>query len=122
MDKHISLLATFYVGLSIVGLFVAGIIFFILFGTGIISQNQEAFLILTTVGTIISFFFIITSIPGIIGGIGLFKRKNWARILVLILSAIKLFDIPLGTALGIYAFWVLLQDETVKLFENKRQD
>jgi len=27
-----------------------------------------------------------------------------------------LFNIPVGTALGIYTLWVLLQDETAKLF------
>ena len=59
---------------------------------------------------------IVVSIPGIIGGIGLLKYKNWARILVLIISAIGLLNVPFGTALGIYSIWTIVQDETIKLF------
>ena len=39
-------------------------------------------------------------------------------VLVLILSAIDLLNIPIGTALGIYTIWVLVQAETVVLFEK----
>jgi hypothetical protein len=35
---------------------------------------------------------------------------------VIVLSALDLFNIPLGTALGIYGFWVLLNKETEQLF------
>ncbi len=38
--------------------------------------------------------------------------------LVLIFSAIDLLEIPIGTALAIYSFWILLQDETIKLFSD----
>jgi hypothetical protein len=60
----------------------------------------------------------VLSILGIIGGIGLFTKSKWARILVLILSAIDLLNFPIGTALGIYTIWVLVQPETVALFEK----
>lgn len=118
MEKHISLLAALQIGLSIAGLVIAGIIFFVLVGTGIITQDDEAFFILSTIGVIVVIFTVITCVPGLIGGIGLLKRKNWARILILIISAIDLIIIPFGTALAIYSFWVLLQNETVKLFTN----
>jgi len=39
-------------------------------------------------------------------------------VLVLILSAIDLLNIPIGTALGIYTILVLVQAETVVLFEK----
>jgi Ni,Fe-hydrogenase I cytochrome b subunit len=70
------------------------------------------------IGASIAIFLFLFSIPGIIGGIGLFKHKNWARILVLILSVIDLFNISVGTAIDVYSIWVLVQDETVKLFAN----
>jgi hypothetical protein len=46
-----------------------------------------------------------------VAGIGLLKYREWARILTLILSAFMLIALPFGTALGIYAFWVLLVSE-----------
>ena len=36
--------------------------------------------------------------------------------LVSALSVLALLNIPLGTALGVYSIWVLVQDETAKLF------
>jgi hypothetical protein len=37
----------------------------------------------------------------------------------LILGALNLFNIPFGTALGLYTFWVLLNDEAGALFARK---
>ena len=53
------------------------------------------------------------AIPGIIAGIGLVQRRPWARVLALVVGAIGLLDIPVGTALGIYTFWVLMRDEAI---------
>jgi len=60
------------------------------------------------------------SIPGIVGGIGLLKRKYWARILILVLCFLSLLSIPFGTALGIYGIWILLKSETVEIFNPKQ--
>ena len=60
------------------------------------------------------------ALPSLIGGIGLFNRKAWARILILILSFLSLLSIPFGTALGIYGIWTLLKDETIELFNPKQ--
>ena len=57
------------------------------------------------------------SAPSIIAGIGLLYHKQWA-VLTIILSVIHLFSVPVGTALGIYGLWVLLQRETEPLFRR----
>jgi hypothetical protein len=41
------------------------------------------------------------------------------RIAVLTLGVLNLFLLPFGTALGIYAFWVLLNNETRQVFVMK---
>ena len=51
-------------------------------------------------------------IPGIIGGIGLLLKRSWARIVIMIIGLLCLLDFPLGTALGAYTLWVLLQPQT----------
>jgi hypothetical protein len=58
---------------------------------------------------------------GVIGGAGLFSYKPWARILVMIVSAVNCLNIPVGTAKGIYSIWVLMQPETIELFEDPKQ-
>jgi hypothetical protein len=84
----------------------------------VVIDDPEAMYIIWTVLPAIGLLFVILSVLGIIGGIGLFTKSNWARILVLILSAIDLLNFPIGTALGIYTIWVLVQAETVALFEK----
>ena len=73
---------------------------------------------ITTVGSIIGSILLIISIPAIIAGIGLAYRKRWSRILALIICAVKLLNLPFGTALGIYGIWVLMQDKTIELLNK----
>jgi hypothetical protein len=88
-------------------------------GGGLISGDAEAIRVTAIVGPAIAFFLVLTSLPGIIGGVGLLMWKNWARILVIILAVLDLFNIPIGTALGIYTLWVLFKDETTQLFSAR---
>lgn len=45
-------------------------------------------------------------------GAALRRHQPRGRLAVLWLGALNLFVLPFGTALGIYAFWVLLHNET----------
>ncbi len=65
---------------------------------------------------IIGIIIAVVSIVAIIGCIGLMKKKEWARIVVIVISFFNLIHIPLGTVLGVYSLWVLLNDEIVRLF------
>ncbi|KPK88169.1 hypothetical protein AMJ80_11370 [bacterium SM23_31] len=116
MEKHVTLFAALNIGFGALGVFIALIIFVAVVGGGLLSGDAEAMAITSIVGIVVAAFFIMISVPDIIGGIGLLKYKPWARILVLIIAVLDLFWIPIGTAIGIYTIWVLLQDETVKLF------
>ena len=63
-------------------------------------------------------FLLCIGIPGIITGIGLLKVKPWARIVAIVLSVLRLIDIPFGTALGVYGLWVLFNKDTERLFSG----
>jgi hypothetical protein len=58
------------------------------------------------------------AIPFFITAWGLFNFKPWARIAGIILGALSLIHVPLGTLLGVYALVVLFQKETEKLFDS----
>lgn len=45
------------------------------------------------------------------------QRQSTGRILLLALAVTNLLVLPFGTALGIYALWVLLTNEGRRLFE-----
>ena len=72
--------------------------------------------ILGIIGGALALIALTLSIPGIVAGFGLLKRKPWARILTIVLSVLNLINIPFGTALGIYGLWVLFSQETAQLF------
>ena len=50
-------------------------------------------------------------------GRALKRRQPNGRLVTLVLAVPNLFILPFGTALGIYAFWVLLHTETRARFE-----
>lgn len=127
MEKHISVVAILQLVYSSLGL-IGGIIVFAVF-TGIgtmITHVPEtptddavgAAAILLGIGTIIAVLLVVFAIPGIIGAIGLLKRKDWGRILLLIVSFFDLLQLPLGTILGGYSIWVLFNNETIALLRQ----
>ena len=52
-------------------------------------------------------------------GNALKRRQPKGRLVTLVLAVPNLFVLPFGTALGIYAFWVLLHNETRAKFEPR---
>ena len=123
IDKHISVLGILHIVLSSFAL-LGGIIVLVIFsGLGIVlsqvdsadaMENQVASGVIFAVGTLIAGLLLIISIPGIVAGIGLLRRKEWSRILALIVGFLNLLNIPFGTALGIYTIWVLFKPEATE--------
>lgn len=126
METHVKILAAFHLVFGALGL-VGGLVIIMIFGgaAGIVGSAaagdpdaQLAVPILGLVGGIILLIILVVSIPGIIAGYGLLQRAEWARILTIILSVLHLLNIPLGTILGIYGLWVLLNQQTQPLFQQ----
>jgi len=118
MEKHINVVAALQIGLSIFNLLIAFLIFTVLKLVGGFVEEPNAETVLSTIADILAIVFILISVPGILAGLGLYKRREWARILTLILSVIEIFSFPFGTAIGIYSIWALIQPETVTAFGN----
>ena len=47
---------------------------------------------------------------------GLKRRRTSARLAALVLAVANLIIVPFGTALGVYTFWVLLNDDARREF------
>jgi hypothetical protein len=120
MEKHINVIAALNIGLSLLRIIVVGVVFAILHFVGDFVDEKEAELILSIVANIMIVVVLVLSLPGLIAGIALFKRKEWGRILTLIVSVLNLVDIPLGTAVGAYSIWALVQTETVEIFKKPK--
>lgn len=125
MRDHVRILGWLNIALGALGLLGAIIVFFVFGGiagiVGIAAHDDPdavrvAIPVLGVLGTVIPLIIGLLSLPGIIVGWGLIRFQSWARILGIILSALNLLHVPLGTLLGIYGLWVLLQPETERLF------
>jgi hypothetical protein len=69
---------------------------------------------------VIALSMFVISVAGIVAGAGVLARKKWGRVLMLVISFFNLLRVPLGTVLGGYSIWVLLNNETIQLFETPR--
>jgi len=119
MQDQVKIIAILWIIFGSLSLVAGFFVFLILIGVSLIPEiGTVAPGVLRIVGIALSSFFAILGLPKIIGGIGLLKRQEWARILILVISFLSLFNIPLGTALGIYSIIVLLNKDTVKSFET----
>lgn len=125
MAQHVKILGILHIIYGSVGVFAGVLVFLILGGIGGLvgvsdhsPDSAVAGTILSGIGGLVFLILLCISLPGIIVGVGLIHFKPWSRLLALILSALELFSIPLGTALGIYGFWALLKPEAEQLFNR----
>lgn len=71
--------------------------------------------------TVIGCLILAKAAASLIAGLGLLQREPWGRALALVVGFISLFNIPIGTALGVYTLWVLLparSDEEYRAFSQ----
>ena len=64
--------------------------------------------LLSTIGIIV----LAKAVCGFFAGWGLMHREPWARVAAIVLAFISLFNIPFGTAIGVYTMWVLLPGQS----------
>ena len=131
MDRHITILGILFVCYHVAALFGSVMVLITFLGIGMISSGALRHTldalpymplgILGMVGWLISGLMLLTSLPGLIAGIGLIRFKPWSRMLAMVIAVFTLFSFPIGTALGIYALWILLSNESIELFESTKE-
>lgn len=121
MQTHVTVVAALYIAMGALNLLAA-----LLFGLGIgiattavgMSNDPDAAMALPIIGVAggaLVTFLLVLGIPPVIVGIGLLKRREWARIAGIVIAALSLFHVPFGTVIGIYGLWTLLNSETARL-------
>jgi len=124
MIGHIKILGWIHVIFGVLGLCAAFVIFTVFGGiAGMVGVTGDADArvaapILLLIGGVILMIIAVLSIPGLIGGVGLLYFKPWARIFMIVLSALHILNVPIGTILGVYGLWALLNPETEALFAH----
>jgi mannitol-specific phosphotransferase system IIBC component len=120
MKKHVTVVGVIHIAFGVLGLIGALTVFFALhFARGFVNNEEIPNMVLSMLAVSLPLLIGFISTLGLVGGIGLLVYKSWARYLVIIVAALGCLNIPIGTLKGVYSLWVLLQDETVRLFEKK---
>ncbi|HPI68823.1 MAG TPA: hypothetical protein PL003_06340 [Bacteroidales bacterium] len=120
MKKHVVVVGAIHIGFGFLGLIGALAVFFALnFARGFVQHEEVPVMILRFLSLSLPLLIGFMSTLGLVGGIGLIAFKPWARYLIIVVAALGCLNIPVGTLKGVYSLWVLLQDETLTLFEKK---
>ena len=125
MTRHVDLLAVFYQMWGVLALVAGTAILVLAVGalTIVTSAERAALGPDVAAGVTVGFFFLFAAGALAWGGIHLWTgfslraHRAWARLAGLALAVLNLFFLPVGTALAVYTLWVLLSNETRRLFE-----
>jgi len=118
MKKHVNIAAILQIVFGSLDVICA---LTIAFAFGFIDQfvtDPTAIRVLGIIGTPLVVIFLVFGAAMIAGGVGMFSCRPWARILTLVMAALGLLNIPVGTLKGVYIIWALAQKETIILFEK----
>jgi hypothetical protein len=125
MQTHVKVLGILYLVVSGFCLLTALFLLVVMGGAagivGAAADPQDAAIaipVLGIAGTALVIFLGGFSLPGLLTGYGLLNYRPWARILGIVLSALSLINIPIGTLMGAYGLWVLLSKDTERLFDG----
>jgi hypothetical protein len=125
MQTHVKVLGILYLVVSACSLLMAAFLLLVMGGTaglvGATADPQDAAIaipVLGIAGTALALFLGAFALPGLVAGYGLLNYRPWARILGIVLSALSLINIPIGTLMGAYGLWVLLSKDSERLFDG----
>jgi hypothetical protein len=116
--QHAKIVGWLHIAMSVLGILIGVFVFVILTTVGVIADDPEAMSILTIVAFFTAGLMLIFALPGFIAGYGVLKQKSWGRILAIVLGVFHLVNVPLGTVLGIYTLWALMQEGAIDYFNG----
>lgn len=117
VSAHLTLLAILWLAMSAFRLF-PGLILLAIFRPGNQFLPPEVPPFVHGLVQMIGLMFLGAAALGVVTAWGLLQRQPWARMLAIVFACFSLFDIPFGTALGVYTLWVLLPAESEREYHG----
>lgn len=120
MNAHVRLLGVLHVVWGGMGLLLGGAALLLATGAAAIARTTAGDSI---AATFTAFMFLTFATALLAGGLAnawagraVGRHQSVGRTIVLVISLLNIFVLPFGTALAVYALWVLLHNETRALF------
>ncbi|MCB0195057.1 MAG: hypothetical protein KDJ65_24130 [Anaerolineae bacterium] len=117
INLHITILGWLHLAAGVLFLIMGLFVVVLLPGIGLAIGQAEVVRILGFVGTMIGFMMLAFSLPGFVAGYGLLTHRPWSRLLTIVLAVFNFMNFPLGTLMGMYTIWVLLQESAAGYFK-----
>ena len=116
IQQHVTILGWLHIVANALFLLVGfcGLLFFA--GIGVVTGDPTAMGVLGSIGVVAALFFGVMALPGILAGYGLLKRRKWGQILGIVVGLLSLVNFPIGTVIGLYTLFVLLQEAATNYF------
>jgi hypothetical protein len=126
MESHLRFLAILYILVGVIGGIAALLVLVFMGGFGGITLYAERsdlvsgplVQVLRFFGIFLTSLMLLLAVPSVLAGMGILKFRSWGRPLAMVVSVLQLANIPLGTILALYSFWVLMSPESEPLFSN----
>lgn len=125
-EQHNKFLAWSHLGYGLL-FFLFMAVFMIFFGVVFLSAMSTgptpppAFLFVF-VWLFIAAMYAAMTVPSIVAGYGLLKKKKWARTWSIISAVIAAMNFPFGTAVCVYTFWFLFGDQGKIFFDQNNNN
>jgi hypothetical protein len=127
MNMHVTILGWLLVGSGILTAIGGTIVFF----AGLVFRNMPVPIppdvpaglppLLARLASLIGFGILALAAATVAAGVGLLQYRDWARIFAIITAALLIFHFPIGTAVAVYAFWVLFSEEGQRYYKSRSE-
>jgi hypothetical protein len=121
MRSHLHLVGWLHVVWGAMGLLLGAASLLLAAGAGSIAIGDRVSAVAAAFTTVMFLVFAVALVLGgwanVWAGRAVRRQESGGRTAALVLAVVNLFVLPFGTALAVYAFWVLLHNDSRILFE-----
>jgi hypothetical protein len=109
-NKVIGIMHLIWGGFNALMMIIMAIFFFLVMPPAFRSDPNvppEFVTFFTTIMALVVAFSLLFSLPPILAGYAMLKRKRWAKVVGIVASCFEALSMPFGTALCVYTLWFL---------------
>jgi hypothetical protein len=117
-NKYLAISHLVYGGLSLVLAVVMLMFFAAIMDMASGARNGPPFFLFLFVWLFMGVIYGAMTVPSLIAGYGLLKRKKWAKTASIIAGVLAAMSFPVGTAVCVYTFWFLFSEPGKVLYDK----